>query len=733
MAGGETPTPQANEYKEQQQKLEGVVGQEQLDQTQVDENYQQEVKDLQNIIDESDKDDKYLKPEEKKQLFEQTRIVLDQHVNSLRTELKDLKQGTRVEYLNTKSQIVEQARQLKENIRSRIEEASDRNFKGVDSMWDVGRKQITDQEFQEMGETNMNEFLSQQSNQTLWNIERIQGLGIDINVPIDIQYVEINGTENLRNDNFKKTGKKAQPGEKYQIDPDSPPEQKWGLEYRVVLNQKGERFKLCVDPKEGNVAIKELKLNSEHEESTEQVAETLQANIKELVDKGVAFAEKGIGVLTDKVKRMNIVNLVQDANLNPDTAKIYIQHKGEKEFTPIDKKTGLNTGKDRVKIYPGDEITFTKPKEIAQQEEISKISEDSESSSDIPPHFSRYERSLNSEMDPSQSVRIYELSSPPSGYTVETSNDPNSFQAFLENYPIGEGDLNYEPKTKKFLRSKMPTNQAMDEMMTQIRKDLFNLAKTEGDWTKDRISKKYLDNQFNNNELVAMVSGWMARRDIRHVNFYKTIFTEGKLNLSTLDNQDCVDSCLRLRVEHLITQGKYEDIQQMGIKITPNMPQQQIAKALIKYFKTTHTAKFARQHHEIGHRLTDDQVERSNLELEVGDFITFNDKDKLGGHTVLVMSKAKNQEGECVYRIATSTLPATEMSLYRGWISKNDILGGNAFTAQLSNLPGARFTSLFYEKGIKSEDHTVSIGNLDMRSRSTQIAARKQKREGEVV
>ena len=219
--------------------------------------------------------------------------------------------------------------------------------------------------------------------------------------------------------------------------------------------------------------------------------------------------------------------------------------------------------------------------------------------------------------------------------------------------------------------------------------------------------------------------------DIRNINYAKSIATEGKLNLSTLSHQDCIDSCLRLKIEHLLAQKNYRALNKMGVRLRPGMKDKQIDRVLSRYFQTTNTAQFARRHHEIGHKMTDSQIERSNIKFEVGDFITFNEKGRLGGHTVLIMAKAKRGR-EYVYRIATSTLPATDMALYRGWVHKDELLGGTSATAAIGSLGGigSILSGVLFEKGLKSEDHTVSVGRLKT-YKNTRVARKKGKNKKE--
>lgn len=336
--------------------------------------------------------------------------------------------------------------------------------------------------------------------------------------------------------------------------------------------------------------------------------------------------------------------------------------------------------------------------------------------------FGSYERSLNPEMDISKCKTITNFASPPRGYIIEKSDNPNSFQSYLENYPIGEGDLKYDKKTVDFLKKEMSSVEQMNEVMEQIRSALWATIKA-GTFDTERVGKKYLGNNFSNNELSAMVAGWMAGVDIREVNYFKTISTEGKLNLHTFAHQDCVDSCLRLNIEYLITQGDYKSIQKLGCHITSQMSTEQIDKQLLKFFQTTNTRQFSRKHHELGDNLNDKQIDEmveDGFEMNVGDYITFNDSKNGGGHTVLVMAKAKNNDGESVYRIATGTLPATDMALYKGWVSIQDLLGGGDITNFLTSVPIlGGVVKFFMDTGIKADkngsgwENTISIGNLN--------------------
>lgn len=316
--------------------------------------------------------------------------------------------------------------------------------------------------------------------------------------------------------------------------------------------------------------------------------------------------------------------------------------------------------------------------------------------------------------------RLHKFQQPPEGFESELSQDEKSFQYFLENYPLEAGNLlEYSPDIQDYLKTKMRDKNAMDSLMKKIASEL-PAAMISG----KRLSKKYLDDKFSNHELMMMFMGWRKGVDIREVNYAKSMGTDGKLNFSLLNNQDCVDSCLRLRIEYLLSQKRYKDIEKMGIRgIGPNTTDEEINRKLVKYFLKTHTSKFSLENHQIADKLDEAALEKSNLELEVGDYITFNKGNKRGGHTVIVVAKARNNKGECVYKIATGTLPATEMALYKGWIRLKDLIGGSEIASGLANMTGD-----YSAGGIKPKGHTVSIGSLDMKYRNQQKAQRKKRR-----
>ena len=681
--------PSASEVSESfQQKLD-IAGFS-VNEEQVDNQFNQAILDLQSTIE----GNAYLSPQEKDTLLQEAHLALQLQLSQLEFGLISAQAQARAEMqLSQFSAAVDFLKQLTSDLASNLETAADRDWSSflkagitAEEFAEIqqSQEQITSQLSQQLQER-VNSFFSDPENQNIWTINqaKLAGLSPSSEIYSPIDFVTINTSENLRNPDTGELIRVATAGEVFQVVGDcSSHSNKY--QYKRVIDAEGNVFKLCINDgdnvQQGTTGVVE---NKEQPSSPQWVVVEQPENLRDPETHAV-------------IRRSNTGERFAVIGELPPRGKF--QYKLVRSSSGEEFKICTNDG-DRVRI-------------------------ETDSSENLNTHpDEQYSRTLNVDMPLENSTPVYQLSAPPIGYRVEKSPINGSFQSFLENYPVGEGELKYEPKTIEYLMSQMPTKESMDELMGNIRRDLIKVARTEK-WSTERVGRSYLGNNFNNAELLAMVAGWMAGKDVRSVNYYKSLFTEGKLNLNVLNNQDCVDACLRLRVEYLITQGNFQEIQKMGLNINEGMNSEQIDKSLSDYFLTTHTSSFARRYNQIGSRMSDEEITNSETELEVGDFITFNKKGGLGGHTVLIMAKAKNEDGDCVYRIATSTLPATEMALYKGWINKKDLLGGSSLTNHISNIPGLSFISLIADKGIKTADYTVSIGSLNMRERQNNVQLR---------
>ncbi len=321
-----------------------------------------------------------------------------------------------------------------------------------------------------------------------------------------------------------------------------------------------------------------------------------------------------------------------------------------------------------------------------------------------------YHRVTRPNNDASPKVPAWSLQPPPEGFAVVRSDNPATIGHFLESFPVSpdEALLEFGPAVQRFLNEKMPTSEAIDSMMKKIRRSLL-LAVLTG----DRVSKDTLGNRFSNAEMMGLVAGWERGIDIRRYNYAKTLTSEGRLDLTTLASQDCMDVCLRLWVEFLLLGEDYAALDELGVGLSPSCSSAETDEQIEEFFRTTSTKIFVGQHHDVGHLLTDADLSERPPTLECGDIIIFNKPGGLGGHSCIVMARAENEAtGAWAYRLANGTLPATDAALYPGWHEPADFLGGGDLSNFISGTPLAKPLGWLFERGIKSDDSTVSIARL---------------------